>query len=104
MEGMPLMMVLSIGCDVGEEKPNITLIRCLAALVQCITENHAHYVGLPELVGDRVHVDVDFDSDDSVIRFYDLIPGIPLGTIEVLFKDLGLRALQPLTLKSRPHI
>jgi hypothetical protein len=90
MEGMPLMMVLSVKCTDEEGKPNGALPKCLTALNRCLAENHAHHVGEPSVVGDRIHIDVDFDSEESVIRFSDLIPGIPLGTIEVLVKEQPL--------------
>jgi hypothetical protein len=90
MEGMPLMMVLSVKCTDEEGKPNGALPKCLTALNRCLAENHAHFVGDPLMVEDRIHIEVDFDSEESVIRFGDLIPGIPLGTIEVLVKEQPL--------------
>lgn len=90
MEGMPLMVVLSIGDIDTNLTSGSALVRCLDALNRCLAENHAHHVGEPSVVGDRIHIDVDFDSEESVIRFSDLIPGIPLGTIEVLVKERPL--------------
>jgi hypothetical protein len=81
MQGTPLMMVLNVKCNDGEPSP---LPGCLHALRRCLEENHVHYVGDPELVGDRILIEVDFDSEDSIVRFADLIPNFPLGSIELL--------------------